>query len=400
MRIPAALLAACALLLATPFAGAQGADLTGTGGTEAATAEDGATAAESGAADDLFSDAPDDVETDEPTGSVLEDLEQGRKLAWSGSIVARAGVMAGWIDPPWSDGGMAGESATPLGAFGSTLAFDVRPNSYARVHGAFSVDYPEFLPAVAELFFDYDLEGLVYARFGRQTLSWGAGRFYRDANLVAGAEEGVALKATVPLGALNLQGVVVDRPAWHPGSDVPDAGQLGYGGLLDFAVGKVEASAGGFYRGAAGATYAATVKTSLAGVDLYADGVAKVARETSWAAVAGFYWDRVDPSVRLAGEYRFATGDFGAPWHAATLAALFRRFLGSPWNLGVRWDHDFLGMSGQVMPGLTWTPWKRVTVALAAPVAYGGAVVEYEDETDASSRTAAVVLAVSVNIEF
>ncbi|MCX7025049.1 MAG: hypothetical protein NT080_10565 [Spirochaetes bacterium] len=353
--------------------------------------------------DDMFSDAPDDVVAEVPTGTVLDELERGKLLAWSGSVSARALASAGWETVPWNGGALDGFTAGGGGSFASTLAFDVRPDGITRVHGAFTTEYPDFVPYAKELFLDYDLASVVYFRAGRQVLSWGAGRFFKDGNLVADSEEGAAVKAGVPVGRLGLSFVAIDRPAWHSGEAA--LREIAVGLMSDIAFGTTEFSLGGLYRAVEGGKAVATVKSSLWGFDLYGDAVLRLSTsyEPAYAALGGFYWDHVDPSIRLAGEYRFASSDFVDPGHAIALAVLFRKLGGSSVDAGVRWDHDFGSASGQVTPGLSLSPWRRVDVVIGLPFAYGSdMVIEYGDEEDPElfPGSAAVIIAVTVTVKF
>ena len=320
--------------------------------------------------DQLF-DAPQaDIET-QPIDTGQAAAFHPQPLTISGSLNAVAGGIVGYIDQP---SGYAFRM-TPGISVVPSLTFVSRPDETIRMQGTVTFASLSFAPVVSEMFFDYTLHNLVYLRAGMHTVSWGVTRFFDGGgDLMAGSGSGLDIKAALPIGPGGVTVVALVPPqtnlaglSWR---------SLTYGTQGDIPVGKSEFLLAATYLDSATTPVKATAvfKTSLVGVDLFAEGIGAWARVAGFAIpslVSGFYWELPQPELKFYGEYYFNANDPELADHRITLALGMDRAFGLPFNLGLEWTHAFKDNSGIVIPGVSFDLWPHVTAQVGVPVRYG-----------------------------
>ncbi len=350
-----------------------GADAAGTSGS---IAEDGSTipADDSSSVDQLFTAPQADTVTKEG-GSLLGKFDDHQPITVTGSLQAMGGAVVGVSDGPtagtYQFGMKPGMSITP------SITFDARPDRTFRIHGTATAKYPgDFAVGFSELFFDYTVKDSTYVRVGKQLIGWGITRLFDVGDLMSDSDDGVAAKVYVPVDGIGITSVVLVKTSYGITSDNVDFKSLGYGLQGDVPLGRSEMLFSGFYHdadstpGKATATY----KTSMLGVDLFAEGIGNFykTKEPSFSgAVAGFYWEKIEPSLKIYGEYYFNGEDSSGTDHRASIVVGTNNIPGTPFKAAIQWTHAFMDNSGSVVPVLSFSPWPHVSMQYGLPVRYG-----------------------------
>jgi hypothetical protein len=152
--------------------------------------------------------------------------------------------------------------ATFSGSIDSELFIDARMSEDTRVYSSFGITYPFVSPdsnpteptySLKELFADITYNDSLFFRIGKQTINWGVGYFFSPADLLnlsdidplntSGDLEGpIAIKLNAPIGVDNLYAYIISPPT------LTDASDLAYAVKLEKVINKTEVGFGAYYR--------------------------------------------------------------------------------------------------------------------------------------------------------
>lgn len=346
-----------------------------------------ATAYPQDSVDQLFDTPQADSETQSTDASQLLNAFHAQPLTVTGSFTSMAGIVVGYTDGSVNKvpDGTYVFGQTPGLDFTPSITFAARPDETIRFQGTVSFPFGAtnmFAPDIDEIFFDYTLQDAVYFRIGRHLVNWGAARLFDvGGDLMSNSSQGLNLKASVPVGSGSVTAILLT-----PQSIYTDFSwsALTYGAQADLPVGKAEIILSGKYNGddSGGLPLRATaiVRTSIYGVDLFAEGIgaSTLVQTPSISAspsvsgiIGGFYWERVDPEYKLYGEYYFNAGDKTMRDQRVSLVAGANNAFGTRLNLGLQWSHAFVDNSGIVVPGFSVNLWRHVSLQVGLPFRYG-----------------------------
>jgi hypothetical protein len=339
------------------------------------------------AVDNLFTNPQADTEAQTSDAKQLLQPFRAQPLTVTGSFNSTLGAVVGYSDTENKDGTYDRANklkVTPGLNFVPAMTFVARPDETIRFQGTLSFPFDSddmFSPEINEMFFDYTWEDSIYLRIGKHLISWGVTRIFdAGGDLMEDSNEDLDVKATVPIGSGGVSAVLLMPPSFM--SDNYSWRELVGGLQVNYPFGGTEFILSGTYYGNdeedTPLRATAVMKTSLLGIDLFAEGIwasyADIKPEVSLkpiinGIVAGFYWDR--SGMRLYGEYYFdATDTTGKSQFISTVAGVDHVF-GSPFNLLVQWTHAFLDGSGIVIPGFSVKLLPHITLQVGLPCRYG-----------------------------
>jgi hypothetical protein len=339
--------------------------------------------------DQLFAEPQADIVTQSSDAQQLLKPFHAQPLTVTGSFASMAGFVGGYTDGKDPDGSYNGTyyfKATPGLSFVPTLTFSARPDQTIRFQGTVSFPFASadmFSPSINEMFFDYTFQDQVFLRIGRHLVSWGVTRiFSAGGDLMEKSSEGLDLKVTVPIGSGGVTGIML-----APSSIMTDQflwGDLTYGLQGTLPIGKTEFILSGIYYGndseKTPLRATAALKTSIFGIDLFAEGIGAStltqrpmisASPILSGIVSGFFWERIDPELKLYGEYYYDASDTSEKSRFVSAVIGMDRMFGSPFNFGLQWTHAFLDGSGIIMPGFSINLWPHIALQMGFPCRYG-----------------------------
>lgn len=345
---------------------------------------------------------------DEGSESLRELFETSDTVDVEGSVGATAGFGAGWTEYPTADDPWEGFATSLNLSTRAGFTFDARPDPALRVYGSLftEIDPEEDLYSwsaiqIEELFFDYIWNDTVFTRTGTFGMRWGQARIFTPGDFVEDSDEGLAVRASVPILLDGITAVTMAREEYFESEDLPGYRAVAYASKLDWVVGPVLSSLGGRWRGPEGAKGLFSTKTVLFSTDLLSDLVVYYDEEEdlAWGVVAGFYREIRD--IQLYGEYYYDGRTEGGEDHNVGLTAGVRSILGSKWGIGLQWEHTFLDDSGRLVSGISWSPLEFITARLGVPWFYGEDGSRYvEDNDDPQGRRLAVGLELVLQAAF
>ncbi len=344
--------------------------------------------------------SPERVDIDALTSSPIE---------VSGKVSAGVGLGVGleeWPNTAAAEGKNWQELKRFSGFFDTTatLTVDARPESYLRFKADVETrlvedeDDPKAMsfkdPYMKEVFVDYTLRDTVFFRAGRQSLTWGQGQLLDNpANLVSRVSEGVAVRATVPVGAGTLNGVIYSKQEWVAGpySNI-NPRVYAYAGQWETAVGPLAFAAAGHFKmdddeedigGDIGG--AASISYGIGPFDLFLDTVGHWDRNkpewnaAKWEAMGLLVWENADRSWTVANEYQYDSSVADGLGHYVGVAVKTPKLFGTTWRPAFRWKHAFQDHSGEVVTGVSGTVAPKLKMSVGVPVVYGAPGTYYRD---------------------
>lgn len=359
-------------------------------------------AAEEPSLDDLFIDAPEDVAA--PAAPVDHTLAftTAEKIKLSGSFSAEGGVALGWTkwpdlyDPETHLVGTVGGKAT------NAMSFDARPDEYLRVFSSlqYTLDPAETGDSawsdlsIAEMYADYYGVPFAFLRLGKFVQTWGQGRLFTPGDLMEDNEDGTAVRISFPALLSGISATALAKREFFEDPKDPSYREFAYGAGADAVVRSMRLTLAGRYQKDEGYRLLASVKRTILGADLFAEGVYS---EPGFIFLAGFYKDW--RALRLYGEYQY--DDEAANDHSFGLAALYNRAFGSPVDLGLKWLHTLHDDSGSLTLGAVFSPRPRLTLGAAVPLHYGATGSRYViDNEDPAGRRIALALTAKISGTF
>ena len=310
--------------------------------------------------------------------SVLDALEKPELLTVYGAIDSAIGLAVGWPVGPFHPEFLSSTNLLKGAKVANTLSFDARPDFSFRAHGSFYISSTDYLLTISELFFDYTIGNAIFLRGGKQSLSWGNARiFYEATDIVAGdliyriPMDSLSLKLYLPFGGSGFTALASTTKAWASG-DLTGPGLSG-AIKLDIALGRFEFAEAGTAQYDGTYAFSSTVKTSVAGIDLYAQGYGKYSggNLSPLSCLAGASWDSSNPRIMVSAEFwhRGESGlsddnrlAIGAGWKFATPM---------PTKFALLWAHAFKDNSGVIMPAFIFDPIRHITITLSPLFSYG-----------------------------
>jgi hypothetical protein len=365
--------------------------------------------------DDLFAAPAEDIIVEESELDNRSQFETSEKIKFSGSFNALGAVAGGWTD--WDFLTDVNEDFEANGGIEAdlTLNIDIRPspvlNIYASVYTEFDPysllddDDDDESEAVftsldfETLYCNYILSDILYTRFGMFTMSWGQGRFYTPGDLMEDSSDSdLNLRFNLP-GFSGLSFVMLTNNS-------TSYSDFTYAAKADFIFGDTMIGPGISYKSDEGLNTLLSFKQVLFGTDFSLDFTNNIADSTlqSTYVVMGFYheWSQ----VVLYGEYQFS-------WQASesdtesgfdnqsSMALKWKKPFGTPFNLGMQWEHYFTDGSGVITPGLSQGVFPYVTLKIAMPIIYGDddsqAVSNNDDD---SGRRIYLAVALDLSVSF
>jgi len=358
--------------------------------------------------DDLFSDPVEDTIAEVPATDHLSRFVTQDTIAFSGSFNAKGGAIAGWTRYPLLGDLLGGFDGTVGLVSTVTLSFDARPDPDFRLFGTVSTSidpvngsytWPAF--ALSELFIDYTWLGDVFIRMGKHSVTWGQGRLFEAiTNIMADASSGFALRASLPTLLNGVSAIGLMKSGYFESGTLASYKQVCYALKADQVLWGTMLSLGGRYQVDEGLNAILSVKRVVLGVDLLADAVLHESDGSRYfRALAGFFKEWQD--VKLYGEYYYTGAAAGEAEHLAGLAVGFNNVFDTPVDLGAQWLHALSDGSGTVTAGLTWSPWKFITVTVAVPVVYGEAGTHFIlANDDPAKRLVSIALGLEMAVSF
>lgn len=308
----------------------------------------------------------------------------------SGSVTARGGVGVGWVEWPNTPAAGGRDVAALqdyhfLFASRASLSVDSRPASYLRFRSTLSsalnektLRYPT--PGIDELFVDYTLGESLFLRGGKFEITWGHGQLLNNpANIVKPVADGVAIRASFPIGAVGANALIYSNQALAGSDGAQNWREFAFAGQLYGGIGPlvIEAAADWTYarapRTTLGVTYAAGETT------LSADAVYRwvyvdpsgVRRNGGWQALAHLFWENQPRTWSIMAEYQYDRFSTPGGTQQGALAIAAPHFGRRQWRPALRWRHAFTDRSGEVIPLLSGEVAPSLTMELTLPVIYG-----------------------------
>jgi hypothetical protein len=324
-------------------------------------------------------------------GSALAALQANEPLAFSGTLYSMAGGALGYAGAPdWAD---PLEDLAPIG--GGTvvnfLYFDSRPDPTMRFHGALEMAFPGFTPTIYEFWFDYTVLDKIFFRGGRQVIGWGNTRIFTVGDVMDNSPTALSLKAYLPFGADGLSLVTLVQ---DPGADASLNGlKPEFAPRLDIVIGSLEFSEAAAFQNAFPMRVASMLKTSCFGMDFFGEvfGNWQVGGSPRLSNFESVFWQAPGQKFSLYVEHYYngsssnaADGWYGTAPSPPNLAgdkiAILASYKLGGYILGLQWIHAFADCSGQLMPGVTFSPFEHITVTIGFPISYGADGSTYAEQ--------------------
>lgn len=318
---------------------------------------------------------------------------------FSGSVNANAGLSLGFEEWPGSEAAGERSAAELLRGSGlydmsATLKVDARPHPQIRFQASFNSELDEnkmsfTSPSIGELFVDYTLGQNLFIRAGKQGLTWGEARLLGNpANLVNRLSNGVAIRASYPVGPGSLTGAVYSIWSWVEENRPGSWRSFGYAALYETTVAGVTGQLSGHFKTDELTRTAASLSFGLGPVDVTAEGMARWDYEDipggvqEWGALGQAYWEYEGWS--LLGEYEFDSAVADYKGHYIGVGVGAPDIFGG-WSPRVRWRHAVQDNSGEIAPGLSGTVAPRLTATIGTPIVYGEPGSFYREADEGSS---------------
>jgi hypothetical protein len=385
--------------------------------------------------DSLFNDpspspAPNAAKTDDaaaaksdkttsPAATLPSDLAKSIGIKFFGTTTAQLAGALGWTD--WPDPQTLGTNFKPFGGFtaNTSLGFEARPASDFRIRGSANIGYPNPILTIGELFADYSLQETVFLRVGVYGYGWGYARVFNLADITsrvrADRTEGTTtfnLKANIPFSFGSVTLLMRGRDDYFTLSPAtaPTPQEAGYGSLFEFVTGPIEWSAGAYYQKSLAKRAMLGFKTSVAGLDVFAEGTAAYYDygnndiEVYPTFDCGIYYEPSD-RIKIYGEYAYdgerpdnvdpvaILNDPTLTTHAAVIDApvlrghnsllgiKFSKIGDSSLRISCAWQQNYAGnyldWSGFILPLVEFDPAPYLTAQFAFPVIFGSPTSYY-----------------------
>lgn len=348
--------------------------------------EDSGTSDQTGSSiDNLFNEDSGDVVADQAKKVDLSPILANPVPGLSGSITVSGKMVAGWNEYSdssdlWKnfDGGLAYE-------LGSGLSLDYRPDPTFHWSGsvgasiaAGSYDWSGI--KINSMYIDYTLLDTVFFTIGKFGMGWGVGRIYNVNDLVNAAINGLSIKSFMPLGPVGWTAVILAQSSFFNVPASPSYQELAYATQLEVGLGPVNIGLSGYYKHFSSPKLDLYVKSVLYGVDLFTEAklnlpVAKdptaQAEDPTAQVMAGFFWEGLEPKLKVQGEYLFDSSTAQGTDHSLGVGVSFAAIPGTGIRVSAKWTHAFFDYSGQVVLGVEADPLPHIHVALGIPFSYG-----------------------------
>jgi hypothetical protein len=255
-----------------------------------------------------------------------------------------------------------------------------------------------------ELYLDYDLLKAATFRIGKFGTTWGQGRIFNPGNLVSDTSGSVNLRGFIPVGPVNVTGVVVGNASFFAVKTKPKAEELGYAGSLDWNLGAIAIGLSSYHQLVKGTTVDFSLRGALLGFDLYGETLGMTRYGDHWRPGLLVGVDRsfdLGAQVKVVGEYWLDTDVNDVQSRSVGLGISVGGFGPGDLRLNSKWIHSVTDQSGQLVFGFAATPFPKLDVTLGVPWTYGPANGVYvTGNTDPEKRLLAAMLSVNVTLNF
>lgn len=357
--------------------------------------------------DDLFETDPSESDTD--GDAVSEDSVDIGALTTApttvtGTVTARGGFGAGLSEWPGT-AAAAGRDLADLQSYNvlfastASVTVDSRPTSYLRFRSTLSssldettLNYPT--PEIDELFVDYILGDSLFLRGGTFAVVWGRGRLLDNpANLVDTVADGVAIRASFPIGGAGVNALVYSNQDLAGTDGAQDWREFAFAGQIERGIGPLvfDLATDWSYerapRTSAGATIAAGETTVSADAVYRWDYADPLAVWGDWQALGNVFWENQRRTWSVVAEYQYDEISSSGGTHQGALAVAAPRLGQSTWRPALRWRHAFEDRSGEVIPAFSGTIAPRLNMGLTVPIVYGAPGSFYREALIEQSET-------------
>jgi hypothetical protein len=256
-----------------------------------------------------------------------------------------------------------------------------------------------------ELYLDYAVLKSAMFRIGTYAVTWGSGHLFNPGNLVSDTSGAVNVRGYLPLGDVNLTGLVIATKSFFAVASKPRGDELGYAGNVEFKWGWLSGGLSGYHQLAEGTYGDLALRTGLGGFDLYTEAIAHQDGSLEW--VPGFLGgiDKefdLGVKVQTVAEY-WLNGVRGEETQHHLGVGLTTGSLdqGMKLKLSAKWLHSLTDSSGQLAVGLTAEPLPKLKFALGVPWTYGTDSSYYVSaNSDPEKRRLSVSLSVNISLDF
>lgn len=412
--VPALILS---MLVAAPSLGAQ------TPEPSPAPSGDGEDSA-AGVDDSLFSDHIDGPETtgtpppSDGNSRLNQFLVSGKEGILKARASLQAGLGAGWQDWPSADDPFLGFGASGGVKAEGSFGIDAKPDPtlairmMAKIWWGYDSDSDTWCWQIGPGDFrvDYTLAKTLFLQAGNTVPNWGYSRIFRNGDIINRITETgdhddddagspMMLKADIPLDLhlISLMALVRD---WYLTGDTSDddgfaLSKVGYGGRVSLILGPVEWGGGAFWQMLPGLSAYTSLKTVVAGVDIYGDATLNIPDPGDVTpdhildyptASIGFFHEFKGTGLQTGGEYlyngeRSVTGNriaYALPsgGHSSSLRLRWKNAGGSGIDLLAEWRQCWSDMSGALNIGASFSPARHLRVIVGMPFLWGSMTSE------------------------
>jgi len=341
---------------------------------------------------------PEEPKTSTADVTLIDKLIKQQNFIFDASYEFSAGIMPGWLEPPWSSVGDHGHFVDRAIKMSSSFAMYAQIDNTLRVSTTIAFKIPNFGFTLRNFFFDYNYGDVVFLRGGKYSHSWGISPNYNFTNLLARVPNGGAsgesfiFKIDVPTGIGGFQVLALTRANLMGPRVLLKKEDFGYGGKYNLALRWVDLDLGIFYQDGMAMRTFLSIKTTLGKTELYTEGLIAIdvdePSNVSGAASLGFIRDFFVDKFNVNGEvfynaekdiyfYRPETNIREAgvsPFIEDLNMALNLRY-----KFGGKGDFRLFAQtryapfenSAQLIPGFTLNPFPHIELYTAVPMSLG-----------------------------
>jgi len=343
-------------------------------------------------------------------------------ITFGASYEFQGGIAPGWNLAPWHFDGTEDLSWGYGAKMASRLSINAQISEVFKVYTSIDFKIPDFSFTLGDFFFDYNFYNRIFIRTGKYEHTWGISSF---TNLLARVPEqgpsgpSYIAKADIPIGVGGFQVLALTRSD-IAGNVLPERwSDFAFGGKYNAALRWVDLDIGVFYqRYVMPMRGFLSIKTTLGKTEVYNEWLVAVNTHTNYAvgfaANLGFIRDFFNDKLTLGGEvfyngeentyffkpetsYKDAeTVPFSDQFHIGFNFLYRIDGRGSP-RLFTSVIYSVAENTGQLVPGIRFTPFKHIQVYCAVPMAIGDKDgYYYSNNIDLQNRPFSVMLLVTL----
>ena len=381
--------------------------------------------------DSLFNEAPseptaktpaEDVPAENKTNSILSDGIRKKGFTLDAGFHFVGGYSPGWKEGTYLH--VVGAEAI------SSLGLDFQISNTLRIKQTIGFSFPSLSIEVKEFFLDYNINDRFFLRAGKHTVNWGISRNYQFANLLnrapasnAAPGDPYTVKIDIPVGIGGAQLLMLARHASIVDDNKLSFREIGFGGKYNIALRSVDIDLSLLYHNELSLFGAVSLKTTLfKNTEVYLEGLAAVAHnmwnEFRFSGNLGFLQEFFGNKLSLNAEL-FYNGENEAYWFRpenilqdsasipfipginTALNVVWRPISWKNLKIYGQFLYGFTENTGQLLPGISFTPFSNMTIYLAANIITGSTEgTYYKNNDDKEKRPFSINLAVSIRGDY